>query len=350
MDDDKRIVSVVRGATTFAGLRAPIKKRAELLPRMSAVREACGDAIAGPLTHIFYYDTPVDGFDSEIGFPVSSEVDTDAIHSHAQRCMHFFAAHHRGPTETLAETTREVYRYMYSRGLSPELELVEIYHQFDPEDEAKNDIEVRASYLAWKEVFREELQRVLGGDMAEEIWAGGEDINPHTPVDERVLWVAEAMERLKAHTDEAQQFDILSRVALIRPAEDRKSFKSIYEEKGLQAVLDAQADRLSKGPTGAPVDPWIYRDGVLHLSKVPRNREAYDLAENPADIRKAFCHCALVREAEDPHMDPIFCYRAAGWARQFYEPLMGKTVSSCKLTHSILQGDPYCAWDFFFKE
>jgi len=350
MDDDKRIVSVVRDTTTFAGLREPIQARDDLIPRMARVRELCGDAIEGPLTNIFYYDTPVEGYDSEVGFPVSRRVESDGLRTHTLRRLPFFAAMHQGPVSDISKTTRSVYRYMYARGLSPELELVELYHHFDPRQEGLNRIEVRASYLAWPEVFRTQLQRVLGDATTAVIWAGGEKLTPHTEVDERILWVRGALEKLNVHADPAQQFDILSHVALVRPKEDRLSFKRIYEEQGLQAVLDAQSDRLATGPTGAPVDPWTYRHGVLHLSKVPRDREAYDRAQNHDEVRRAFCHCALVREAVDPELDPMFCYRAAGWARQFYEPMMGQRVKSCHLTHSILSGDAFCAWDFTFED
>ena len=101
--------------------------------------------------------------------------------------------------------------------------------------------------------------RVLGDQLAVEIWTGGEELTPHTPVDARAAWVGSALERLKTHTNDAQQFDILSRVALIRPVEDRQSFQKIYREKGLGAVLEAQvgeivrrADRSAGGSVDLP--------------------------------------------------------------------------------------------------
>ena len=57
------------------------------------------------------------------------------------------------------------------------------------------------------------------------------------------------------------------------------------------------------------MDPWTFQDGVLHLNKVPYNRKAYDEAETQLERRRAFCHCVLIREAENPQVDPIFCYR-----------------------------------------
>jgi hypothetical protein len=236
---------------------------------------------------------------------------------------------------------------MNRTGLSPELELVEIYHDRDPANPSATKIEVMASFLAWPEVYREQLTRVLGPKAAEEIWRGGEAITPHTLVDERAAWVAASIARLKARTTERQQFDILSRVALKRPEEDVAHYKRIYDETGsVDTVFEALADKLSKTPTGAFVDPPRFDGKVLHASKVPQDGKRYLEARTEDEKRRAYCFCALVREAADPRIDPIFCYRAAGWDRQFWEPILGVEFTTCRITHSILKGDAFCAWDY----
>jgi len=134
----------------------------------------------------------------------------------------------------------------------------------------------------------------------------------------------------------------------MRPAEDTAKFRALYEKSGrsIQAVLDAQDKDLETTPTGGWIDP-PYCDGrVLHLSKVAQNREAYDKAETPEDLRKAYCFCSLIREAKHPKVDPIFYYRAAGWAKQFWEPILGIEFTRCTITQSILKGDGFCAWDY----
>lgn len=345
---DSNIRHVVREEMLFAGWRQPIKSRDELPSRIEEVRAACADAAIGPLTHIFRYDTPVDGFDSEIGFPVSTPVNQGHIRTHTLRRLDFFVATHHGPISELRQTTGQVYAHMNRVGLAPELELVELYHDYDPEDEASNKIEILGAFLAWPEIYKQHLIRVLGEALAEKIWAGGDSITPFTLVDERAAWVAQSLARLTEHTDQDQQFDILSRVALVRPAEDTDKFKTIYEGSGknIQAVLDLQNKDLKETPTGGWIDP-PYCDGkVLHLSKVAQNKEGYDKAEAPAELRKAYCFCSLVREAKDPKIDPIFCYRAAGWARQFWEPILGIEFTRCAITHSILKGDRFCAWEY----
>jgi len=339
---------VIREETLFAGIRKPIKGREELLPRMEEVRRVCEGKAVGPLTHIFRFDTPVEGYDSEIGFPVSEEVNVGDVKPHTLRKLHFFSLLHTGSVETLRETTGKISAHMNRVGLSWELELVEIYHQYDPDEESANQIEVQVAFLAWPELYWEQLVRVLGADLAKGIWAGGENITPFTLVDDRAKWVGETLERLKRHTDQDQQFDILSRVALVRPCEDTAKYKEQYEASGgsVEAVLDAQNKELEATRTGGFIDPPWVNGKVLHLSKVAYNREAYDKAQTHDELRKAYCFCSLIREASDPQVDPIFCYRAAGWARQFWEPILGVEFKHCTITKSILNGDNVCAWDY----
>jgi len=317
---------------------------------MEEVRAACEGVAMGPLTNIFRFDTPVDGFDSEIGLLVSEPVNHGNVKTHTLRRLDFFSAMHRGPVSTLRETSGRVYGHMNLVGLAPELELVEIYHDYDPENEEANRIEVRGAFLAWPEIYKQQLIRVLGEELANEIWEGGDAITPFTLVDERAAWVGQSLERLKRHSNQDQQFDILSRVALVRPAEDTDKYRAVYEESGrsIQAVLDAQNEELKATPTGGWIDPPYCDDEVLHLSKVAYNREAYDKAGTPDERRRAYCFCSLIREAKDPNVAPIFCYRAAGWARQFWEPILGIEFTRCTIAQSILKGDGFCAWDYHF--
>jgi len=347
---EEGIRSVVRERTLFAGIRNPIQSRADLVPRIERLQAVLGERIAGPLTHIFRYDTPVVGYDSEIGFPVGEVVNQGEIRTHTLRAMHFFSNVHEGPVTTVPQTRARLYEYMNRVGLSPELELVEVFHRYDPGNPDNQRIESMASYLPWPQKYREELVRVLGEDAARVVWEGGEAMTPHTLVDERTRWVGASIERLKARSTPEQQFDVLSRVALVRPPEDIARYKEIYEAAGgdIRAVLDAhQANFLQTGRTRGWFDPPTFDGKVLHVSKVPYDEEAYLAATTPEEVRKAFCFCALVREARDPRIDPVFCYRAAGWDRQFFEPIMGVEFKRCEITHSILKGDRFCAWNYY---
>jgi hypothetical protein len=262
--------------------------------------------------------------------------------------MHFYTRTHDGPSATIRETSRSLYQYMRTTGLSPELELVEVYPDGRLPGEESSRVEVMASYLAWPEVYRQQLERVLGAKVAATVWRGGESLTPFTPVDPRCDWVATSIGRLRRCSSLDEQFDVLSRVALVRPPEDVQAAKEVYVASGedVGAVFRAQQAKLETTRTGGFVDPPRFDGRVLHMSKVPYDRAAYDAATNALERRRAYCFCNLVREAADPCIDPVFCYRAAGWDRQLWEPILGVEFERCVLTHSVLQGDDLCAWDF----
>ena len=344
---DNEIDALVREETLFAGIRKPIKNRSELEPRIAEINKACAGKIAGPLTHIFRFDTPVDGYDSEVGFPVSEEVTKGDIKTHTLRKMHFYSLPNEGTIETLSETSGKLYQYMNTTGLSPELELVEIYDDFISQGSKTQKIQVMAAFLAWPEVYNEQLVRVLGKEAAARIWQDGEKLTPYTLVDERCAWVAETINKLKERTSLDQQFDILSRVALIRPIEDVMKYKRMYDETNdIRTIFRAQEKQLEETPTGGFIDPPSFDGKILHVSKVPYNKQKYMEAKTHEEKRRAYCFCNLVRNASNPQIDPIFCYRAAGWTRQFWEPILEVEFKRCTITHSILKGDGFCAWDY----
>ena len=108
------------------------------------IREVCRDRALGPLVHIFRFDTPVDGFDSEIGFAVASDINSGEVRTHTLRKMHFFSLTHRGSPATLRNTTLKIFEHMKKTGLSSELELMEVYHRYDPENPDESRVRKKA--------------------------------------------------------------------------------------------------------------------------------------------------------------------------------------------------------------
>lgn len=344
------IAALGRLPTLFAGIRAPLAARAELAPRLAELERVCGHRVVGPLTHIYRFDTPVEGFDSELGFPVSEPVTAGRVTTHTLRQMHFYRQRHVGPIETVGETAGQLYEHMRRTGLSPELELVEVFPEHRATAPFGPVVDVMAAFLAWPEVYRAQLERVLGAATAAAVWRGGEELTPATLVDPRAAWVGTSIERLRKVASVDQQYDVLSRVALERPPEDVRPYREIYLRTGdVNEVLRALQDKLEGSPTGGFVDPPHFDGRTLHCSKVPRDGTAYAAATTAGDRRRAYCFCNLVRCAAAPRIDPVFCYRAAGWARQLWEPVLGRELRRCTITHSILNGDPFCAWDFHLE-
>ena len=109
MQDSNNIKHVIRKKTLFASIRQTIKKREELQSSIQKLKESCKDKIIGPLTLIFHYDTPVDGFDAEIGYPVSENIDIDPISSRLLRRNEFLSSVHIGNSEDIGDAYQRVY-------------------------------------------------------------------------------------------------------------------------------------------------------------------------------------------------------------------------------------------------
>ena len=352
MNQNTEITHVIREETTFASIREPVKELRpvkELVPRIKKLSEECKGHITGPLTLIFHFDTPVDGFDAEIGYPVSTVIEKDNISTRTLPYAEFLSITHQGSYITLPKVYKKVYGFIRGNGLSDALEIVEILHEYDFENQENCITEVRASFLMWDKLYKRNLDEILGEESRKIIWAGGEDITPFTPIDERAAWVKETLERLKEHSTENQQFEIISRLALPRPLEEIDEFKEIYEKTNdIQQVLKKREE----------VQNWKVKprfdDNVIYTSKIPffyfrGDRDGYDNAKTHAERRAAYCFCTLIRNHKgETGIDPIFCYRAAGWARQLWERVLGKKVTKCEILNSVLKGDDYCEFALHF--
>ncbi|MHA2298801.1 MAG: GyrI-like domain-containing protein [Candidatus Hodarchaeales archaeon] len=353
MNQDTEFKHVIREETTFTSIREPIKELApvkELLPRIENLKKACEGHVTGPLTLIFHFDTTVDGYDAEIGYPVIKVIEKDNVSTRTLPRLEFLSFIHHGSYDTLRQSYGKVYNYFRGNGLSDALELVLILHEYDFEDQKKCVTEVQASFLAWDNLYRENLDKILGDEKRKIIWAGGEKITPFTAIDERAAWVKKTLERLKEHSTANQQFEIISRLALPRPLDEIDTYKEKYEKtKDIQQLLKEREEKQKWR-----IKPKI-EDNVIYMSKIPMSyaygkRDAYDEAKTPAEIRKNYCFCTLIRNHEgETNIDPIFCYRAAGWERQLWERVLGKKVIKSEMLKSVLKGDDYCQFSLHFS-
>jgi effector-binding domain-containing protein len=345
--NDTQIIHYIRDEIPFAGIRKSIQKREDIAPMIKKVKEHCKINATGPLTLIFRFDTPVDGFDAEIGYPINEIINKNEIKTTTLPKMHFFSIKVKGTIDEVRKASILLRDHMNTVGLSSELEFVEKYIVEDAETPENNITEVQRSFLHWSEVYKENLFKFLNSELANQIWGEGDKITPFTLVDERVKWVANTVDKLKMYTNQDLQFKILSKVALKRPKEEINKYKQLFKETGdINKVFYELNRNLENTSTGGFLEKPRIENNLLKLSKVPMNRKEYDQAMTNDEKRRAFCFCSLIREAKAPKVDPIFCYRAAGWDRQLWEEVLDVSFEKCKVTKSILKNDNYCAWEY----
>jgi effector-binding domain-containing protein len=315
--------------------RYQMQEREELPVRLEELRRQCEEYIAGPAFAIYYWDTGLEGLDTEVCFPVTRPVETAEIKSRMLEGGEVFAMRHYGSHDKLVESYREMGRRLVEHGLNAENTSREIYLEFHPSNPEANVTEVQVFFVNWQKRLAENLKRVLAEDASQEVARGSDEITLQSGADERVNWVKGAMGRLDEVADEEQKFEILSRCAHIFSPRRIERVKAVYQRnRDVDEVLEAMRE-----------DPEWYegpvREGdVLYVTKVPRNPEGYEAAADEAERRMHYCHCAIARNNLD-QIPPTFCFCAAGWYRQIWEGILDKPVR-VEILKSLTAGDDIC--------
>jgi effector-binding domain-containing protein len=318
-----------------ASLRFQMQEREELPARLEELRRQCEEYIAGPAFAIYYWDTGLEGLDTEVCFPVTHPMETAEIKSRTLQGGEVFAMLHHGSHDNLIESYREMGRRLVEHGLNAENTSREVYLEFNPGSPEENVTEIQVFFVNWQERLAENLKQVLPEDATKEVARGSDEITLESSGDERVNWVKGAMGRLDELADEEQKFEILSRCAHIFSPKRIERLKAVYQRnRDIDEVLEAMRE-----------DPDWYeepvREGdVIYVTKVPRNPEEYEAATDEAERRLHYCHCAIARRSLG-QIPPTFCLCGAGWYRQIWEGILGKPVR-VELLKSLAAGDDTC--------
>ncbi len=341
------------GDTLIATTRLTIHKRAELPAALERLAQAVpGKAIAGPAFAIFHFVSSVeDGFDVEVGFPVSRAVETAQVKTRLLPPLQVLSLRHTGPLETLRESYAKLYGYASAHGVISDEFGREVYPAWgrgvgdlDLSDLTNCEIEAQLVIHDWNALLARNLERVIGATGRQAVMQGSAAIGVETALDERFRWVKQALERLDGLADEHQKYDVLSSCAHVFPAEQVEKLKIVYEEArertgdALQAV-DAVLAFMDGDPG------WkegSRREGrIIYATKNPRDPQAYAKAQSEAEKKQAYCFCPIVRSYLDRGMPTSFCYCGAGWYRRQWEGAIGKPVA-IEVVKSILKGDDVC--------
>lgn len=319
----------------IASLRFQMQQREELISKFERLRKQCEEYISGPAFAVYYWDTGLQGLDTEACFPVTHAVETTEIKSRMLEGGEALTMLHHGSHENLRESYRKIYGRVVEHGLNAENTSREIYLEFNPDSPEENVTEIQVFFVNWEERLCENLKTVLGEDAREEVGRGAGDITLESSRDERVNWVKGAMGRLDELANEEQRFEILSRCAHIFSPKRIQRLRAVYERnRDIDEVLEAMHDDPDwyEGP--------VREGGVIYVTKVPANPKGYEAATNEAQKRMHYCHCAIARSSLDD-IPSTFCHCGAGWYRQIWEGILDKPVR-VEILKSLTRGDDTC--------
>lgn len=295
----------------------------------------CEGAISGPPFCLYRYGTSAEpGTDIEVCVPLSKAVQTDRVKSRTLEGFDAMSIHHHGPYDSLSESYQRLWKTVTALGLPGGMFEREIY-LVRGETPDENVTEIQVPLHCWSELLADNVERVLGTEATQEVMRDLESISPMSGPESRAQWIQGAISRLEALTDDDQRYDILSCCAHVFPQERIDHLRSVYSQNH---DVDEVLAEMHKDP-GWYADP-IRRGNVIYVQKRPFDLDGYQSAITEVEKRRAFCHCAMVREhLED--MSPSFCYCGTGWYRRPWEGILQQPVR-VELLQSLLQGDDTC--------
>ncbi len=340
-------------ASLVATAKYVVQRRADIGPILAQLaQELPEDAIAGAPFALFQFVTSVtDGYDAEIGFPVSREVTTPTLRTRTLPAMEVLALVHQDAPEKLRETYRALYAYANEHAIISDEFGREVYA--DATNPGGPGTEAQFLIHDWNGKLARGLERVLGQETRDVVMQGSETLNIASRVDDRFQWVKGMLKRLDGLADEQQKYDVLSGCAHVFPPGQVAKLKAVFDaayaqtHDGLQAI-DAVLDFMETDPGWSETRPT--REGhTIYAAKGPRDPQAYAEAQTDLERRSAYCFCPLIRTRLDQGMPTAFCYCGSGWYRRQFEGAIGKPVTIDIVT-SVLRGDEVCRFAIHLPE
>jgi len=330
--------------TLAATVRVNLKSRQDLPALLNDLAQRVpAERVAGPPFCIIQFVTSVqDGFDAEIGFPVSQAFEAGEIETRTFPPMEVLSFIHTGPLDELRASYRTLYGSTAGRGLISDEFAREVYPDWELVE--WNEVEVQFVLHDWAKLLATNLDRVLGEEARRQVMQGVDEPGVESTLDERFRWVQEMMERLERSLSEDQKYDVVSGCAHVFPQQQIDKLRAVYvdaraeTEDPLEAV-DAVIEFMDQDP-GWGKRPL--REGrIIYSAKAPRDAQAYEDAQSEAERKSAYCFCPIVRNRLEQDMPPTFCYCGAGWYRRQWEGATGRAVKVA-IVKSILKGDDEC--------
>lgn len=309
----------------------------ELQSHLEQLLQICGKKAYGPPRLVYHFETAAEGkMDLEVCVPVTEPVETDTIQSRILNGGEALSIIHHGPLNTLSESSQQLYTYLREHGIPPK-EPVVVYHTFDADNPENNVTEIQAFIHPWCRLLRQNLQRVLGAQVAESVMQGSEGVTVESSMDERVEWIKGAMDRLDQQADANQRYEVLSPCAHVFPQSHIDIAREVYARNhDLDELINFM---LNDHPVYSKT---IVREGnTLYVTKQPADKDSYDNAQTSAEKRMAACFCSLIRQRLDAGVSPTFCNCSAGWFRQTWEGIIGQPVQ-VEILETVLKGDELC--------
>ena len=340
--------------TSVAYIRTSIKTRDDISDVIQKLESQIPEEnIRGPAYGRTFWVSSVpkeEGFDMEIGFPVTNKFENVDIKTKILEKREVFSIIHKGPIDKKNETYGLLLNYIRDKKIISDEFSMEIY--LDSNNPKGEVLEFQYVVHNWQALFEKHTERVLGSEVTKEVIA--EQIEFDSSAETRLNWAKEVINGLKSHTsDSFQVYDILSSCAHVFPIEPILKMKEVYERRKSEtndplAAIDSVLDMMEND---AAWGNRPYREGnVIIATKNPADRESFEKATTSEEKRRAACFCPVIRNhLEDKDIPKEYCLCSAGWERRQWEIALSETVR-VDVRKSVAQGDDLCQFAIHIPE
>ena len=198
--------------------------------------------------------------------------------------------------------------------------------------------------MKWLEGLKENLSRLAGEEIQEEVMAGSEELSKDSSPGELAEWFKGAVERLDELADEETRRSVMmDSCPEVFPKKRIKILKNRYEETG---DLDDLISFMHQDSSWKGLSWYEYperRGGSIFVRKIPFDPKGYEAATDHKEKMYSYCHCrvvkALVKAGEE--LSPTFCFCGADWYRQLWEGVLGKPVE-IEVLKTVVGGGDAC--------
>ena len=332
-----------------AVIRLNVQNRGEIAEKLEVLNSIVpAELVTGPAFWIRYFiNSYTEGFDAEIGLPVSEPFSSGEVTSRRLPAMAVLAKTLEGDMDQLGGIYQELFGCQNEFGLVSDEFCLEVLHSGSPQ---KAPIEVMFVRHPWEDLFEQAAVEVLGEAAARQVI--GDQIFLESTQAERFAWTKNMVDRLDQVSDDLQRYEILSACSHVFPREQAEKMREVYQQATKQGTdplvaVDTVVAFMKEDPGWRPN---IIREGnLLYTTKNPSNPEAYARAETELERKRAYCFCPIISEQMEEGMSDSYCYCSAGWERKQWEVALDQPLR-VEVVKSLLKGDLECQFAIHLPE
>lgn len=208
-----------------------------------------------------------------------------------------------------------------------------------------SEVQLVLQFPRWLEGLAEGLKTYSDDETQQHVMAGAADLEPVAPIEARLDWVQQAMQKLDQAIPDPEMRGLIIHGCAHRFPEVRiEKMRVLYQELG---SIDALIEWIGKDKVANGGASWYgnpVREGnTIYDVKDPASPEEYKQAETELEKRMARCFCPIVRAAIKANrtLSPTFCNCSAGFTAQFWQSVLQQPLQ-IEVLESVLKGDDVC--------